>query len=108
MLQRDAFECFYYLLDLLHTGTKQYLIDFGTVSSVDDDLVTSLSKSLFTSTIKKTHICTLCFAETVSDVLSQSINIYPQFPSTISALLEHSFKSRLSKMCGCVYRIQNI
>ena len=58
-VQRDAFECFDKILDLLHKGTKVNLIELDD-SDVEDDLVTSLTYNLFWYTFKKSFTCNSC------------------------------------------------
>ena len=78
VIQRDALECFLKIIEILHIGTKICLIDCEKISQIEDDFVTSLTKILFTSILKKTLTCTVCHHKNESEVHTQLINIYPK------------------------------
>ena len=52
ILQRDALECFLKFTEFLHSGTKTSLIDCEDITIIDDDFITSLTKTLFNTTLK--------------------------------------------------------
>ena len=99
ILQRDALECFLKFSEFLHSGTKACLIDCEDGSLIDDDFVTSLTKILFTSTLKKSLICSVCQFNNESDVHTQLVNVYPENKKYISDLLNKSLLSQITKLC---------
>ena len=100
ILQRDAFECLNRLIEILHYGTKQTLIDVVDPNFEDDSFVISLTKNLFNLILKKTYKCRLCGSVTITDRTTQCVNIYPESRSTISELLDKAFYSLVTKICG--------
>ena len=99
ILQRDALECFIKFVDFLHSGTKSSLIDCVDFPINEDDFVTSLAKTLFTSTLRTTFICSICHQKTESELNTQLINIYPENKKYVSELLLKSFSSKITKTC---------
>ena len=99
ILQRDALECFLKFTEFLHSGTKTSLIDCEDISIIDDDFITSLTKTLFNTTLKKSLTCSVCEFKTESEILTQLINIYPENRKSISELLDRSFLSQITKAC---------
>ena len=99
ILQRDALECFLKFTEFFHSGTKTSLIDCEDISIIDDDFITSLTKTLFTTTLKKSLTCSVCEFKTESEILTQLINIYPENKKSISELLDRSFLSQITKAC---------
>ena len=98
-MQRDALECLYKLIDILHKGTKHSIVDFD-FSPVDDEFITSLAKTLFNATIKKVLKCGVCHTENISEFTTNLINVYPVIGKSLSEILDDSFKSQVTKICS--------
>ena len=98
-VQRDALECLNLLLDLIHKGTKQSLIDLDGSMLENDELVTSITKQLFSHTLKKTLICVNCNNSTEYFIQSYNHNVYPDANSHISDLLKKCMSGTVTKSC---------
>ena len=98
-VQRDALECLNLLLDLIHKGTKQSLIDLDGSLLENDELVTSITKQLFSHTLKKTLICVNCNNSTEYFIQSYNHNVYPDTNSHISDLLRKCMSGTVTKNC---------
>ena len=98
-VQRDALECLNLLLDLIHKGTKQSLIDLDGSMLENDELVTSITKQLFSHTLKKTLICVNCNNSTEYFIQSYNHNVYPDTNSHISDLLRKCMSGTVTKSC---------
>ena len=99
-VQRDALECLNLLLDLIHKGTKQSLIDLDGSLLENDELVTSITKHLFSHTLKKTLICVNCNNSTEYFIQSYNHNVYPDTNSHhISDLLRKCMSGTVTKSC---------
>ena len=60
----------------------------------------SLTKNIFTGTIKKTLECHLCHSVTENEMFTNIVNIYPDSHQlSMSKLLEISFRSQVTKRC---------
>ena len=98
VLQRDALECLYKLIDILHKGTMHSIVEFDS-SPVDDEFITSLAKTLFNATIKKVLKCGVCNTENISEFTTNLINVYPVIGKSLSEILDDSFQSQVTKIC---------
>ena len=58
-IQRDAYECFIFILDILHNGTKTNLVH-DVLLWRDDQYVDTLTKRSFTYTTNRSFKCVLC------------------------------------------------
>ena len=104
LLQRDALQCLFKLIDILNLGTRNSILDVDEGSYVNEDFFISLSKNLFTMTLNKTLECNVCQYKTSHDAHDNLISIYPENQSSISDLLEKSFISQITKHCVlCTY-----
>ena len=59
-----------------------------------------MTKTLFTSILKKTLTCSVCHHKNESEVHTQLVNIYPENKKCISDLLNKSFLSQITKTCA--------
>ena len=98
--QQDAYECFVSILDLLHVGTKENLVD-DVYMLEDDQFVNSLTKQLFNHTTKRSLKCVICRYVAVSYSQSYTLFVYPYRDSNITDLLNSSMISDLIKKCDC-------
>ena len=96
IFQRDASECFFKFLELLHIGTKYNLLGSD---HLDENFEISLKKNLFGSIVKRILKCSRCQLDTIIDVSCFSFNIIPEKYFSVTELLTRSLKSTLSKRC---------
>ena len=74
-IQRDVYECFQGILTIMHLGTRHSILGpDGDLS--DDDFVSSITKSGFSFTLKKTLTCLLCSKSTEFFIPSSDYHIY--------------------------------
>ena len=99
--QQDVSECFSYLMDILHLGTKQNLLCDTLNSSYSDELSYSLTKRLFLYNLKHITQCIKCRFITSVFTESHMHIIYPLDNSTVMDMLKSSLDVRVSKFCGC-------
>ena len=71
ILQRDAFESYNKRIDILHYGTKQYIIELEDPGFDDDSFITYISKDMFILILKRSYRCCLCGSETTTDINTQ-------------------------------------
>ena len=103
VVQRDAYECFQQLLNILHERTRHSILSFDGGSEFDDDeFVTSVTKSNFTFILKKTLACMDCEKMSVSYIPSFDFNIYPSNLKNIESLMSETMTSTIQKSCSCV------
>ena len=101
-IQRDAFECFDMILDILHRGTKQNLIDFED-GLIEESLVTSITKQLFWHIINKSLSCNSCGHNTNSQQYAHFVTVEPCADICIQELIKHSLTIRIHMTCyACV------
>ena len=98
--QQDAYECLILILDILHLGTKEYLIDDPNLNN-DEQFVQSLSKRLFSFLLKQSAICSRCRFQTSTYTDGRVHFLYPNIDTSINLLLNHSLQDSLIKTCGC-------
>ena len=97
--QQDAYECFVSILDILHIGTKENLID--DVLLEDDLYIISLTKRLFNYTTKRTLQCVICRYLATSYDQSNTLFLYPNKETSLMCMLNNSMLSKLNKDCSC-------
>ena len=98
--QRDAYECLDKIIQILHLGTRQCLID-DDVDLCDEQLVVSLPKRLFTFVSKTSLQCSKCRFISTSYSDSQTLFLYPDSDKSIPDLISDCSLSSLSKLCRC-------
>ena len=98
--QRDAYECLIKIIQILHLGTRQCLID-EDVDLCDEELVVSLSKRLFSFVTKTSLQCSNCRFISTSYSDSQTLFLYPDSDKSIPDLISDCRLSTLSKLCSC-------
>lgn len=104
-LQRDALECWYTMLDVMHIGTKENLLGDANVGGIDDDqFIYSLTKRLFLFNLKHTTQCLSCRFRTTTTSETQSHILYPSRNTSINKMLDSSLKTEVMKRCGCCDR----
>ena len=100
--QQDAYECFCFIMNIMHIGTKQNLLGDEFLSNYGyDQFVHSLTKRLFMFTIKHSTQCLQCQLMTYSYSESRCHFLFPSEDTSIKEMLESSMKSDLIKLCGC-------
>ena len=101
VVQRDAYECFQLILNILHVGTKRSILgpDSGLVES--DEFLISTTKSYFSFLLKKTLTCKNCEKSSVFYVPSSDINVYPSNSKSLEFLITETMTSTLLKGCDC-------
>ena len=97
-IQRDAFECFDMILDILHRGTKQNLIDLED-GFIEESLVTSITKQLFWHIINKSLSCNSCGHNTNSQQYAHFVTVKPTADICIHELIKHSLTTRIHNTC---------
>ena len=98
--QRDTFECMLKILDIFHVGTRECLIDTVDETLDEDECSTSLTKSLFSFTMRKRFCCDICKTSDTHLLQSQHLNLYPAMGDNIQSLIKHSLTSYLTKRCA--------
>ena len=101
VVQRDAYECFQLVLNILHVGTKQSILgpDSGFVEG--DEFIMSVYKTYFYFLFKKTLTCINCNKSSVFYVPSSEINVYPSNSKSLESLINDTMMSTLLKGCDC-------
>ena len=101
IVQRDAYECFQLVLNILHLGTKQSILgpDSGHVDG--DEFIMSVYKTYFYFLFKKTLTCINCNKSSVLYVPSSEINVYPSNSKSLESLINDTMMSTLLKGCDC-------
>ena len=100
LIQRDSFECLLNVLDIFHIGTKSMMIDIVDGQLEEDEVTTSLTKSLFLFTMKSILCCEQCNTHTLSYSQSSHLNLYPDRGDDIQSIFKNSLKNNLTKRCG--------
>ena len=98
--QQDAYECLISILDILHLGTKENLVD-DVYMLEDDQFINSLTKQLFSHTTKRSLKCVICRYVAESYSQSYTLFVYPYKDSNMTDLLNSSMMSDLIKKCDC-------
>ena len=99
-IQRDVYECFQGILTIMHLGTRHSILGpDGDLN--DDDFVSSITKSGFSFTLKKTLTCLLCSKSTEFFIPSSDFHIYPTNLKSVQSLISNTLKSSLHKGCTC-------
>ena len=96
--QRDAFECFSNVIDILHTGTSKSLIDHDFLD--DDECITSLKIDLFTFIKRNMLTCSICGNSSITFEPCTSIDIYPETCKSIFDLIHMSLQGNIHKLCN--------
>ena len=100
--QQDAYECFVHLLDILHHGTKEHLVDDPSLMD-DEQFVQSLPKRLFSFLTKQTSQCTRCRFISTSFTTDRVHILYPKNNSGFYTLFNNSLQENLIKTCSCCH-----
>lgn len=98
-IQQDAYECLVSILDIFHVGTKQNLIDGGSLLE-DDQFITSLTKQIFIYTTKISLQCHNCGHLTISYSQSHTFFTYPSRDDSIGGMVSDCMTSNLKKICN--------
>ena len=100
--QQDVAECFGFLMDILHLGTKENLLFLPNASMQDDDqFIHSLTKRLFLFNLKHNLQCLKCRLITISYSESRSQILYPSNDCSVEYILEKSVHTFFDKTCRC-------
>ena len=96
-IQRDAFECFDMILDVLYRGTKQNLIDLED-GFIVESLVTSITKQLFLHMINKSLSFNYCGHNKNSQQYANFVTVkQPCADIFIQELIKHSLTTQIQK-----------
>ena len=98
--QRDAYECLVKILQILHVGTRQCLIN-DDINLCDEQLVISISKRLFTFVSKSSLKCLACRFNSISYCENQTLFLYPNSNTSIHSLFSNSSFTSVTKLCRC-------
>ena len=97
--QQDAHECLMLLFDIFHEGTKWSLLDV-----YDEESEISLKKQLFRFSIYHRFKCMECENESSHSAYKYFHTIDPRYKYRIVELIDHSFDSKLYKMCNYCHK----
>ena len=100
--QQDVAECFGFLMDILHLGTKESLLSLPNSSMAEDDqFICSLTKRLFLFNLKRHLQCLKCRLISVSYSESRTYILYPSNNCSVEDILSRSTHSFFDKTCRC-------
>ena len=100
--QQDVAECFGFLLEILHLGTKENLLSLPNADTVEDDqFICSLTKRLFLFNLKHHIQCLKCRLISLSYSESRTYILYPSNGCSIEDILSESTHSFFDKTCLC-------
>ena len=100
-VQRDAYECFLRILDVIHKGTKRSILGSDSSLAESDEFMTSITRSHFSFILKKTLTCLICNRSSVFSIPSSDINVYPSSLKSLEFLIFETMTSTLHKGCTC-------
>jgi ubiquitin C-terminal hydrolase len=96
-IQRDAYECFILILNIMNSATKVKLV--VDISLDDDDYVSSLTKRLFMFTTKELRQCVTCRYLTTAYNHTHVLLIHPSIDIDIKNTLANGLMSKMPKQC---------
>ena len=99
--QRDAYECFQLLLEILHRGTKYNILGLDDGTGENEEFITSICKSNFSIFIKRTLTCINCNSSSTNFISSLDFHVYPSSSKELESLIFETMTSTLSKACEC-------
>ena len=97
--QRDAYECFIKIIQIIHKGTEQCLLG-DDMDSYDEQFILSLTKRLFSFISKISFRCSECSFIAISYCENKTLFLYPRFNTSIENLLEKGDVSHVTKTCS--------
>ena len=100
-VQRDAYECFLRILDVIHRGTRRSILGSDSNLAESDEFMTSITRSHFSFILKKTLTCLICSRSSIFSIPSSDINVYPSSLKSLEFLIFETMTSTLHKGCTC-------